>query len=135
MAKKFLLTVLMLWLPFYTGAAAAMVICKQNLANPASGHMTHAVEADVHAGHGDAHAGHGDAAAGHAQHGDANHSAHHAQNTTDCNQCALCHIACAPWLGQSAASSFVPAPEHYLGAYVDNFSSLSSPPSGRPPAV
>ena len=131
MLRKFLLIVMMLWLPFYTGAAAAMVICKQNLSDPATQHSMHAGHDDAQASH----AGHGDAMSGHAGHSDDGHGKQHAQKTTDCNQCALCHIACAPWLGQSAAASLVPSPEHYLGAYIDTFSSLTSPPTGRPPAV
>lgn len=126
MARRFLLIIMMLWLPFYTGAAAAMVICKQNLGDSAA--ATRAMPAN-HSGHGDAHAGHGEAP------GANSHTDQHSYQNADCNQCALCHITCAPWLGQSAGVSFVPASQQYVGAHSDSFSSLASPPSGRPPAI
>ena len=123
--RKTLLVLLMLWFPLYTGAAAAMVVCKQTPAGPAK-----TVASDPAAS----------AHAMHAQHGaDARHHGepakqHDHYSAKDCNQCGLCHVACAPWIGSAAAHSFAGEPQQYTLLDLNAFRSNLAPPSSRPPA-
>lgn len=125
--RKTFLIVLMLWFPFYTGAAAAMVVCKQALALPGQPAAT------SHAGGHDTVQQNG-AQDPHAQHRDQSDPTPTHDAANDCNQCSLCQVACAPWIGNASTTSFASQPQQFSISYSDSFSSLLAPPSGRPPA-
>lgn len=123
--RKTFLVVLMLWFPFYTGAAAAMVVCKQTLATPAASAANDAFAA--------AHAAHMQPGAEAKHHGDSAKQHDH-YSAKDCNQCGLCHVTCAPWIGSATALSFVGEPQQYTLLDLNAFRSNLAPPSSRPPA-
>ena len=123
--RKTLLVLLMLWFPLYTGAAAAMVVCKQTLTAPA--------EAVVSSPAASAHAMHMQHGADAQQHGEPAQQHDH-YSAQDCNQCGLCHVACAPWIGSAMALSFAGEPQQYTSLDLSAFRSNLAPPSSRPPA-
>ena len=124
--RKTFLVLLMLWFPFYTGAAAAMVVCKQTLAAPA--------ESTAGDSAASAHAMHSQHGADDAHHPGDSSAQHNHYTAKDCNQCGLCHVACAPWIGSSMALSFAGEPQQYTLLDLDPFRSNLAPPSSRPPA-
>lgn len=123
--RKTFLVLLMLWFPFYTGAAAAMVVCKQTLAAPVQSTASDSA-ASPHA----MHSQHGTDA----QHHDDSTAQHNHYTAKDCNQCGLCHVACAPWVGSAAVLSFAGEPQQYMLLDLNAFRSNLAPPSSRPPA-
>jgi len=85
--RKLLAIFLMLWLPFFSGGALAMVSCPQMQM------MSHDMDMS---------------ASEHADHGNA-HSKHQSDNSFGCDQCGLCHVACSPGLTTSLNPSFTAA--------------------------
>lgn len=117
MLRKVIILFLVFWLPLQGVAALAMPFCEHMAAGVAHEHAQ--VQHDGH----DAHHGGGD---GNAAHGDD-------ANQAPCDQCGLCHIACAqavpPGGGAVAASA---QPMHIPFAETP-YASPSPEPLFRPP--
>lgn len=127
-----LLVLLMLWFPLYTGAAAAMVVCKQTSAGPAETAASNPA-ASAHAMH-TQHGADGQQHGADAQHHGDPAKQHDHYSAKDCNQCGLCHVACAPWIGSAAAHSFAGESQQYTLLDLNAYRSNLAPPSSRPPA-
>lgn len=112
--RRFIAVLLMLWLPIQTAGAVIMPFCKHAL----RAHAVQQIEADAPVGeHCAAHAGQNEA-----------------QGTgIDCDQCELCHLACAGFMAPSFAPLDKSARNAAAEGRVVRLHSVSPEPEGRPP--
>ena len=103
--RKLLVLILAAWLPLFTGAALASVVCKDAAK---AGHV-HVAEQGTNAT---------DGATGAAD---------------DCGGCDLCYSHCTLWLPVAAHHLFVPAHGTIAWARAAPLISVSFPPADRPP--
>lgn len=121
--RRLLAVLLMLWLPIQTASAVIMPFCKHALRSH-GGLLVQQV--DAHAPTVDA-----ERCAAHAGDQQSSTAAH--GNLASCDQCELCHLACAGFLASSVAPLAAPAMSAAVASEPAPFHSVTPSLQQRPP--